>query len=287
MTATGGNYAYYSRFDLIYPSIKQFLMKDTTPPNFTDIWWGGPAESGWGIQITQHATGNIFGTWYTYDQAGNQLFVVMSGCDLIPFNGSVCSGRLYKTTGTPFNDPNFGGATTTYIGNGTITFTDADNATFDYTIIASATNAQTTLQKKITRFPFGVGIAAYPNDASDIYFNPDAPGWGYSLAQHGTAAFGVIYHYDENRNPMFLTMYMPVFNANNGGATSATLYRTRSNGGSHYLTPTWRASDITNIPVTGAGSATAGLFPGGLNLLFTITSGTTFAQQRALSKIPF
>lgn len=287
MTAMGGNYAYYSRFDLIYPLIKRFLFKDTTPPNYTDIWWGGPAESGWGIQITQHATGNIFGTWYTYDQTGNQLFVVMSGCDLIPFNGSVCSGRLYKTTGTPFNDANFGGATTTYIGNGTFTFIDADNATFDYTIIASASNAQTTLQKKITRFPFGVGVAAYPNDASDIYFNPDAPGWGYSLAQHGTAAFGVIYHYDENRNPMFLTMYMPVFNANNGGATSATLYRTRSNGGSHYLTQTWRASDITNIPVTGSGNATAGMVPGGVNLLFTIISGTTFTQQRALSKIPF
>jgi lysyl endopeptidase len=286
-TVAGGNYAYYSRFDLIYPSIKRFLFKDITPPNYTDIWWGGPAESGWGIQITQHATGNIFGTWYTYDQAGNQLFVVMSGCDLIPFNGSVCSGRLYKTTGTPFNDANFGGATTTYIGNGTFTFTDADNAVFDYTIVASATNAQTTLQKKITRFPFGVGVAAFPNDASDIYFNPDAPGWGYSLAQHGTAAFGVIYHYDENRNPMFLTMYMPVFNANNGGATSATLYRTRSNGGSHYLSPTWRASDITNIPVAGSGNATASIFPGGVNLLFTITSGTTFAQQRALSKIPF
>jgi lysyl endopeptidase len=288
MAVTGGNYAYYSRFDLIYPAIKRFLFKDTAPSNYTDIWWGGAAESGWGIQITQHATGNIFSTWYTYDQAGNQLFIVMSGCDLIPFNGSVCSGRLYKTTGTPFNDSNFGGATTTYIGNGTFTFTDADNATFDYTINASATNNATTIQKKITRFPFGVGVAAFPNDASDIFYNPDAPGWGYSLAQHGTAAFGVIYHYDENRNPMFLTMYMPVFNGNNGGNSAATLYRTRSNGNSHYLTPTWRASDISNVPVSGAGNATVGTVQGGVNLMFTITSGViTFTQIRALSRLPF
>lgn len=285
--SSAGNYAYYSRFDAIYQSIKQYLMKDAAPPSYTDIWWGGAAESGWGIQITQHLSGNIFATWYTYDQAGNQLFVVMSGCDLIPFNGSVCSGRLFKTTGTPFNDASFGGSTTTYIGSGTLTFTDADNAIFDYTINASAANNQTTLQKKITRFPFGVGVAAFPNDASDIYFNPDAPGWGYSLAQHGTAAFGVIYHYDENRNPMFLTMYVPAFNGNNGGASSATLYRTRSNGASHYLSPTWRASDITNVPVSGSGTATVGVFPGGVNLSFTITSGTTFTQQRTLSKLPF
>ena len=284
----GGNYAYYSRFDLIYPAIKRFLFKDAGPANYTDIWWGGPAESGWGIQITQHTTGNIFGTWYTYDQAGNQLFITMSGCDLIPFNGSVCSGRMYKTTGTPFNDANFGGATTTYVGNGTFTFTDADNATFDYTIIATATNNATTIQKKITRFPFGVGVAAFPNDASDIFYNPNAPGWGYSLAQHGTAAFGVIYHYDENRNPMFLTMYMPVFNGNNGGMSSATLYRTRSNGNSHYLTPTWRATDISNVPVSGSGSATVGTVPGGVSLMFTITSGgVTFTQVRTLSQLPF
>jgi lysyl endopeptidase len=288
MTVTGGNYAYYSRFDLIYPAIKRFLFKDAAPSNYTDIWWGGATESGWGIQITQHATGNIFSTWYTYDQAGNQLFIIMSGCDLIPFNGSVCSGRLYKTTGTPFNDSNFGGATTTYIGNGTFTFTDADNATFDYIIIASATNSATTIQKKITRFPFGVGVAAFPNDASDIFYNPNAPGWGYSLAQHGTAAFGVIYHYDENRNPMFLTMYMPAFNGNNGGSSTATLYRTRSNGKSHYLTPDWRASDISNIPVSGSGSANVGTVPGGVNLMFTITSGAvTFTQVRALSQLPF
>ncbi len=290
-TANQGNYAYYSRFDQIYPAIKRFINKDTTPPNFTDIWWGGAAESGWGIQITQHASGNIFGTWYTYDQAGNQLFIVMSGCDLIPLNGNICSGRLYRTTGTPFNSTTFSGATTTYIGNGTFTFTDANNATFDYTINASATNNATTIRKQITRFPFGTGVAAFPNDASDIYYQADASGWGYSLAQHGGAAFGVIYHYDENRNPMFLTMYMPAYNGNPGGSSSATLYRTRSNGGSHFLTPDWRASDISNVPVGGSGIATVSTVTGGLNLMFTVSTGlsgsSSYTQIRSITKIPF
>ncbi len=289
---TAGNYAYYSRFEQIYPAIKRFINKDTAPPNYTDIWWGGAAESGWGLSITQHATGttpgNIFAAWYTYDQAGNQLFIVMSGCDLIPFNGSVCSGRLYRTTGTAFNDPNFGGATTTYIGNGTLTFTDADNAIFDYTINASATNVATSIRKPITRFTFGTGFAVYPDDASDIYYKADASGWGYSLSQHGSAAFGVIYHYDENRNPMFLTMYMPTFNGNAGGSSAATLYRTRSNGGSHFLTADWRPSDISNVPVSGSGNASVSTVAGGLNLTFTVNSnGNSFTQTRALTKIPF
>lgn len=284
--ASSGNYDYFSRFDLVFPSIRQFIFKDTTATNYTDIWWGGAAESGWGIQITQHPSNNIFATWYTYDQSGNQLFVIMSGCDLIPFNGSACSGRLYRTTGTPFNTPTFVGANVTQIGTGTFTFTDPNNAIFDYTIAASATNATTSIRKFITRFPFGAGFAAFPNDNSDIYFKSDASGWGYSLAQHGGEAFGVIYHYDENRNPMFLTMYMPNFNNTSGGA--ATLFRTRSNGGSHFLTPSWRPSDISNVPVSGSGNAGVSVVSGGLSLTFTINSnGNNFTQTRALTRVPF
>jgi lysyl endopeptidase len=286
LTASEGNYDIYSRFDLIFPSIRQFIFKDTTATNYTDIWWGGAAESGWGIQITQHPSNNIFATWYTYDQSGNQLFIIMSGCDLIPFNGSACGGRLYRTTGTPFNTPTFVGANVTQIGTGTFTFTDANNAVFDYTIAASASNATTSIRKFITRFPFGAGFATFPSDNSDIYYKSDASGWGYSLAQHGNESFGVIYHYDENRNPMFLTMYMPNFNNTSGGA--ATLFRTRSNGGSHFLTPTWRSSDISNVPVSGAGNASVSVVPGGLNLTFTVNSnGNNFTQTRALTRVPF
>jgi lysyl endopeptidase len=284
--ASAGNYDFFSRFDLIFPSIRQFIFKDATAANYTDIWWGGAAESGWGIQITQHPSNNIFATWYTYDQSGNQLFIIMSGCDLIPFNGAACGGRLYRTTGTPFNTPTFAGASVTQIGTGTFTFTDANNAIFDYTIAASASNATTSIRKFITRFPFGAGFATFPSDNSDIYYKSDASGWGYSLAQHGGESFGVIYHYDENRNPMFLTMYMPTFNNTSGGA--ATLYRTRSNGGSHFLTPTWRSSDISNVPASGSGNASVSVVPGGLNLTFTVNSnGNNFTQIRALTRVPF
>ena len=212
----------------------------------------------------------------------------MSGCDLRAFSDNLCSGRLYRTSSTLFNEFNFSGAATTLIGTGTFTFTDINNATFDYTINASATNPTTTIRKKITRFPFGNGFGAYPNDQSDIYYKADASGWGYSLAQHGNEAFGVIYHYDENRNPMFLTMYTPAFNPIYGGSNAATLFRSRSNGGNHYLTPTWRASDISNVPLAGSGSVALGVVPDGLNLTFAVTSNSVSSiQTRALARVPF
>ncbi len=286
LPASSGNYDYFSRFDLIFPAIQQYLFKGTVATNYTDIWWAGESESGWGIQITQHQTGNIFATWYTYDQAGNQLFITMSGCDLGAFNGSTCSGNLYRTTGTPFNVPTFVGASVTQVGTATFTFTGPNNAIFDYTIGATATNNTVSIRKFITRFPYGTGFATFPSDNSDIYYKSDASGWGYSLAQHAGTAFGVIYHYDENRNPMFLTMYMPTFNNTSGGA--ATLYRTRSNGNSSYLSPTWRASDISNVPVSGSGNASVSVLPSGLNLTFTVNSnGNNYTQTRALTRVPF
>jgi lysyl endopeptidase len=284
--ADTGNYDYFSRFDLIFPAIQQYLFKGATATNYTDIWWGGQAESGWGVQLTHHQSNNIVATWYTYDQSGNQLFIVMSGCDIAAFDGTSCTGTLVRTTGTPFNVANFVGANNTIIGRGRFTFTDPNNAVFDYTIDATASNPSTTIRKFITRFAYGAGFAAFPNDNSDLYYKADASGWGYSLAQHGSTAFGVIYHYDENRNPMFLTMYMPSFNNTSGGA--ATLYRTRSNGRSHFLTPTWRESDITLVPASGSGNASVSVVPGGLNLTFTINSnGINYTQTRGMTRIPF
>jgi hypothetical protein len=42
--------------------------------NFTDLWWN-PAESGWGITLTQEYNGPIFATMYVYDGAGKATWL--------------------------------------------------------------------------------------------------------------------------------------------------------------------------------------------------------------------
>ena len=54
-----GNYDYYSRFDQIFPALRPYLFKEAIGPNYTDMWWGGESESGWGIQIAQHRSNNF------------------------------------------------------------------------------------------------------------------------------------------------------------------------------------------------------------------------------------
>jgi hypothetical protein len=188
--------------------------------NYTDMWWN-KSESGWGLQITHH-NDQIFGTWYTYDTDGSQLFITLPGCPLSAggkFNGTECEGELFRTKGTPITAPTFIGATNTKIGTAKLTFTGANAATFNYKM------GGVDITKAIERFPFGTGVSNYPNDASDLYYQDGAAGWGFSLAQHGSTHFGVIYHYDENSNPIFLVMSA---GQQTGSTVTGDLFITRS-----------------------------------------------------------
>ncbi len=239
--------------------------------NYTDIWWGGPSESGWGIQITQH-NDEIVGTWYTYDEQGAPLFILLSGCDVQRFNGSVCRGNIYRFTGTPYNVPFVKADIVPSIGVATLTFTSANTATFAYQIGGAS------ITKSISRFGFGSRLADFPRDSTDLYYQADASGWGFSLAQNGDSVFGVIYHYDVDRKPLFL-----VFNEKiNRGVATGNLLRTRSNG-SNFLTQNWRASDIPTPTVVGSATATFTI-GGGLTLDFTING---FNQKRTMTRLPF
>lgn len=242
------------------------------PVDYTDIWWNA-SESGWGMQISQH-NNEIFAVWYTYDEQGNQLFIVLSGCNLQAFNGSVCRGNLYRGTGSPYTLPTYNRAlnTTVNIGEATLTFNNRDSATFAYRI------GGTSITKQMTRFQFGPRRADFPRDVTDIYYQPGADGWGISAIQNGDTVFKIIYHYDETGRPMFATA-SPKFSQD--GTLTGTLFRSRSNGNSHYLTPTWRSSDITTFAVGDTNFS----FPyGGAATRFTING---FPQTRELVRLPF
>ena len=143
---------YFSRFDQVYPSISQYLGSSgggvVVPfTNVTSLWWV-PNESGWGLNLIHRSGSNIvFGTWYTYDGSGKRTWFVMpSGSWSSP---NTYSGTLYRTSGPAFSapyDPAL--VTTTPVGTGTLTFSDANNGTWTYTVDGISG------VKSIERFPF-------------------------------------------------------------------------------------------------------------------------------------
>jgi len=105
-------------------------------PNYQGLWFN-PAESGWGINFA-HQGDIIFASWFTYDLTGKGTWLVMTAAKTTP---GTYTGQLFQGTGPAFDAVPFpplgspGGATVSGLGGtGTITFSDADNATFAYTL---------------------------------------------------------------------------------------------------------------------------------------------------------
>jgi hypothetical protein len=99
--------------------------------DYSDHWWT-PSESGWGITITQHISGDIFAAWFVYGSDGKPIWYVIPGGSWV---GGAFVGTVYRTTG-----PYFGGVfnpanvATAQAGSGTLTFQDFGHATFSYNV---------------------------------------------------------------------------------------------------------------------------------------------------------
>jgi hypothetical protein len=133
----------------------------------------------------------------------------------------VYSGKLFTTTGPPFNAVPFdpGKVVETTVGTATITFTDGDHATFDYTVNAgSLAKSAVTQTKAITRQAFGTLPACVwgeqPNLAlatnyQDLWWKSPAgaeAGWGINFAHQGDTIFATWFTYDLAGEPWWLAV---------------------------------------------------------------------------------
>lgn len=138
---------YYSRFDVVFPALAQYLNTTGGPAfDVTDLWWN-PAEDGWGLNLVQHPSRQVFGVWYTYAADGKRTWFVMPGGEWT--SSTTFTGALYSVAGPPpttFFDPTR--VRRTQVGTATLTFTDANNGTFSYSVNG------TFGTKSISRFLF-------------------------------------------------------------------------------------------------------------------------------------
>ena len=196
--------------------------------NYEGLWWASPAssESGWGINFA-HQGDTIFASWFTYDLTGKGLWLVMTAAKTAP---NVYSGTLYSTTGPAFNAVPFVPAqvVATPVGPGTITFTDANDASFAYTVNGI------TQTKAITRQVFGTvptcataaGALAAATNYQDLWWAAPAgseSGWGINLTHQGDTIFATWFTYDVDHTPMWLVVTATRTSA---GVYTGTLYRT-------------------------------------------------------------
>src|SRR5258708_2682654 len=139
---------YYSRFDAAYAQLAAYLAPaSTSSTDYTDLWWN-PNESGWGLNLMQHPSRNIFAVWYTYGADGKRTWFHMPGGTWSATN--TFTGTIYATSGGAANAAAFdaAGVVRTPVGTGTLTFADGFNRTWIFSING------TTRTKAITRLPY-------------------------------------------------------------------------------------------------------------------------------------
>ncbi len=251
-----------------------FVAASTTGPlNYSDMWWVGEAENGWGMSIQQH--GNIqFIAFYIYDSTGKPTWYVMPG-GTWGSNFTTYTGPLYQPTSAPLN--NYTPAqfvVGTSPGNVTLTFTSSSTATLQYTINGVSG------QKQMKRQEFGSGTS--PLVVGDMWWaGSTQDGWGINLVQHGSIVFAVWYTYGADGKP---TWYVLPNGSWNGNVYSGAFYSTTS---SLWLGATYNPNQLVvtaagtlSFSFTNANNAT-------MNYSFTSGpfSGTT--QSKAIVRQPY
>ena len=100
--------------------------------DYSDLWWGGTSQNGWGMTILQQGT-TLFPVWYTYDANGNPFWYVMPG-GTWNAAGDTYSGNMYRTTSSPWIVGRYDATQLSVISAGTYSLRfSGTGATFSYT----------------------------------------------------------------------------------------------------------------------------------------------------------
>jgi hypothetical protein len=130
------------------PAVVQPPPPITSIADFTDLW-GNASEAAWSLGITHHksTTDVLIAFWHSYDADGRDTWLELKDGHWV--DGSTYTGTLHQPLGPAFStpyDPHL--VLDVVVGTATLTFTDAANGTFSYTVNGVSGS------KTITRTPF-------------------------------------------------------------------------------------------------------------------------------------
>ena len=213
------------------------------PPDYTDMWWAGEVENGWGVSITQHGLIQFI-VIYAYDTAGKPIWYVIPG-GIWNASQTAFTGTAYLPTSARFdaydkaqfkiNAP---------IGTVTVTYTGSDKATLAYTINGVSGS------KAIEREIFALDDGQPKLQVGDLWWATSLEdGWGMNIAQQGRVLFPVWYTYDTDGKAMFFAVPGGTWN---GNVFTGDIYSTTSSPwlGVPYDAARFKASKVGTMTLT-------------------------------------
>jgi hypothetical protein len=172
------------------------------PQDYSDMWWAGQIESGWGLSITQKGAIQ-FNAIYAYDKNGMARWYVMPG-GTWDATFKKYTGALYQPTSSSFRNYNAEdfrvGAP---VGTATLEFTTSSSAKFTYTIDGIVG------EKNIVRQQFGGPTIQKSAIVGDLWWGGNDStqnGWGLTIAQQDRQLFGVLFTYESDGKTTWFVM---------------------------------------------------------------------------------
>ncbi len=266
-----------------------------TALNVQGLWWAaGGTEAFWGINFA-HSGDRVFATWYTYDTTGKAWWLSMLASKTA---GSTYAGPIYVDIGPPFN--NFiGTGTAMPVGNGTLTFSDANNGTFHYDLNAGSGGSPVPVSqtKTLARYDLFTGPQvtcafdpaanlALATNYQDLWWAASGmeSGWGINFAHQGDSVFLTWYTYDSGGAPLWLSAL-----TQRVGATNVYTGNVLRTSGPRF--DSYRTSDVVQpIPTVGTATLT---FVNGNSATFNYTTNGNGGlppgvnQTKSIVRFPF
>lgn len=219
-------------------SVSASFVNATT--NYTSLWWGGSAESGWGMNLN-HQGNAMFATMFNYENAGlgqqnPNMWLVAS----LSRSGtsSTYSGRLLRVRGPAFNATPFPGNAFSFVDVGplSVTFSGDSAGTLTYSVQGDGTGGNgSTVTKTISRQAFGtLPVCEFTgSDRSfatqnfqDLWWNPAESGWGINFTHQSNTIFATLFTFEpgvgNNNKGLWLTASMT---RQSGGVYSGQLVK--------------------------------------------------------------
>jgi hypothetical protein len=234
--------------------------------SYQGLWWN-PAESGWGISVTQH-TDKIFAAIYTYDAAGQPTWYSMSTCPITTEKPGSCTGEIYKVTGGSSPWVKWvGPVKVAPEGTGTFIFSNDAEGTFDYTLNSVSG------KKSIKKYTFAKGTTQFPVGYTNLWMTAGEEGWGVTLTQDQGMLFATWFTYDDNSTPVWYTTQCVLTGTATGSRCNDALSKTT---GGALLTSPWSITrkdvEIGQVTFTFSDAAHG-------KMIFAPTTGSTVSKE--------
>ena len=118
--------------------------------NVQDLWWGGAAQDGWGLNLAHEGT-QIYATWYTFDSDGSPMW--LAALAKVASNDRY-AGELLRITGPPFG-PTFDPSRVVASPFGSAEIVVEDGNAVEWRFATSAATADEPLTRFLFAAPAG------------------------------------------------------------------------------------------------------------------------------------